>query len=57
VAGAANQPAKIHDLFAGIRLYGLLGAVWFQVQQYSMTSAAAITAFRQEADAYRSSSS
>jgi hypothetical protein len=38
-------------------LYGLLGAVWFQVQQYSMTSAAAITAFRREADAYRSSSS
>ncbi len=56
VAGAANQPAKIHDLFAGIRLYGLLGAIWFQAQQYSLASPAAITAFRQEADAYRGSS-
>ena len=26
---AAGQPAKIDDLFAGIRLYGLLGFVWF----------------------------
>ena len=25
----AGQPAKIADLFAGIRLYGLLGFVWF----------------------------
>jgi len=57
VKGAVNQPVKIDDLFAGIRLYGLLGLVWFQVQQYSMTSSAAIAAFRREADAYRSSSS
>ena len=26
---AVGQPAKIDDLFAGIRLYGLLGFVWF----------------------------
>ena len=26
---AAGQPAKIADLFAGIRRYGLLGFVWF----------------------------
>ena len=26
---AAGQPAKINDLFAGIRSYGLLGFVWF----------------------------
>ena len=28
---AAGQPAKITDLFAGIRSYGLLGFVWFDV--------------------------
>jgi Glycosyl hydrolase family 26 len=26
---SASQPAKIADLFAGVRLYGLLGFVWF----------------------------
>ena len=26
---AAGQPAKINDLFAGVRAYGLLGFVWF----------------------------
>ena len=29
VAPAAGQPAKIADLFAGVRAYGLLGFVWF----------------------------
>ena len=28
-APAAGQPAKIADLFAGVRAYGLLGFVWF----------------------------
>ncbi len=28
-APAAGQPAKISDLFAGVRSYGLLGFVWF----------------------------
>ncbi len=28
-APTTDQPAKIADLFAGIRLYGLLGFVWF----------------------------
>ena len=46
----AGQPAKIADLFAGIRAYGLLGFVWFNStntigQQFSISSPAAITAF------------
>jgi mannan endo-1,4-beta-mannosidase len=48
-APAAGQPAKIADLFAGIRLYGLLGFVWFdtsQVEDWRLTSPAAISAFR-----------
>ena len=28
-APSAGQPAKIADLYAGIRTYGLLGFVWF----------------------------
>ena len=54
---AAGQPEKIADLFAGIRLYGLLGAVWFQAQKWRLASPAAIAAFRRGADANRSSSS
>ena len=35
----ASQPAKIADLFAGIRLYGLLGFVWFDsVRQSGLAS-------------------
>ena len=47
---AAGQPTKIDDLFAGFRLYGLLGLVWFdatdhQGQDFSISSPAAIAAF------------
>jgi mannan endo-1,4-beta-mannosidase len=48
-APAAIQPAKIQDLFAGIRLYGLLGFVWFDVvdkQDWRLRSPAAIHALR-----------
>ena len=44
-----NQPAKIADLFAGIRLYGLLGFVWFNSvhdKDWRLTNPAAIAAFR-----------
>jgi hypothetical protein len=52
-----NQPAKINDLFAGIRSYGLLGFVWFNSanpkgQQFSIDSPAAIAAFRAGASSY-----
>jgi mannan endo-1,4-beta-mannosidase len=54
---AADQPAKIADLFAGIRLYGLLGFVWFDStnesgQQFGIDSPAAVAAFRQGASSF-----
>jgi mannan endo-1,4-beta-mannosidase len=55
VAPAAGQPAKIADLFAGIRAYGLLGFTWFDaegLEDWRLTSAPAIAAFRQGAGAY-----
>jgi hypothetical protein len=53
----AAQPAKITNLFAGIRSYGLLGFVWFDTsntegQPFSISSPAAIAAFRKGASAY-----
>ena len=53
---SAGQPAKIADLFAGIRLYGLLGFVWFDTktnQDWRLTSPAAIAAFKRAARGYR----
>jgi mannan endo-1,4-beta-mannosidase len=53
---AAGQPAKIADLFAGIRLYGLLGFVWFDAaadRDWRLASRTAIDAFRQGAEIYR----
>jgi hypothetical protein len=56
VAPAAGEPAKIADLFAGVRLYGLLGFVWFNsatgAQDYRVNSPAAIAAFGQGAKTY-----
>ncbi len=56
-APAAGQPAKITDLFAGIRSYGLLGFVWFNStnsigQQFVINTPAAIAAFRKGASTY-----
>jgi mannan endo-1,4-beta-mannosidase len=48
----AGKPAKIADLFAGIRAYGLLGFVWFDVdknQDWRLAGPAAIAAFRRGA--------
>jgi len=45
----AGKPAKIADLFAGIRNYGLLGLVWFdvnRVRDWRLDTPAAISAFR-----------
>jgi mannan endo-1,4-beta-mannosidase len=46
----AGQPAKIADVFAGVKLYGLLGFVYFDAtnslgQDFSISSPAALTAF------------
>jgi mannan endo-1,4-beta-mannosidase len=55
---ASGQPAKIADLFAGIRAYGLLGFVYFDAtnsihQDFGLSSPAAVDAFRQGASTYR----
>jgi len=55
---AANQRAKISDLFAGIKLYDLLGFVWFDsvhVFDWRLSDAGAISVFRQHAQAYQKS--
>ena len=52
---ATNQPAKIADLFAGIRLYGLLGVVWFDDasnEDWRLSSPGAIAAFRRGAKTF-----
>jgi len=52
---SAGQSAKIADLFAGVHLYGLLGFVWFdadRVEDWRLTSAAALASFRRNAEKY-----
>jgi mannan endo-1,4-beta-mannosidase len=54
---AAGQPAKIADVFAGIRAYGLLGFVWFDAtnsinQDFSISNPAATAAFDKGADTF-----
>jgi mannan endo-1,4-beta-mannosidase len=54
---AAGQPAKIANLFAGIRQYGLLGFVWFDDTNsvgvpFGIDSPAAFAAFRKGAGTY-----
>ena len=54
---AAGQPAKIADLFAGIRQYGLLGFVYFNStnstgQHFDLATPAAVAAFRNGASTY-----
>ncbi len=53
----AGQPAKISDLFAGIRSYGLLGFVWFDSTNsvglpFGISTPAAISAFKKNAIIY-----
>ena len=55
VAPTTDQPAKIVDLFAGVRLYGLLGFVWFNSvhnEDWRLNNATAIAAFRRGAKTY-----
>jgi mannan endo-1,4-beta-mannosidase len=57
-APAASQPAKIADLFAGVRSYGLLGFVWFdhsKDQAWGISSPAAFAAFRRGAESLKRS--
>ncbi len=58
VSPTTNQPAKIANLFAGVRLYGLLGFVWFNSVHdvdWRLDNPAAIAAFRRGAETYRRS--
>ena len=57
-APAAIQPAKIADLFAGIRAYGLLGFVWFnrnKEKAWRIAGPAAIAALRRGAEKLKTS--
>jgi mannan endo-1,4-beta-mannosidase len=52
VAPAAGQAAKIADLFAGVRAYGLLGFIWFDVDKtrdWRLVRPAAVAAYRRGA--------
>ncbi len=56
VARDVGQPAKITDLFAGIRAYGLLGVVWFdanKARDWRLSGPAAFAAFRRGAQALK----
>ncbi len=59
-APAARQPAKIADLVAGIRAYGLVGFVWFnanQAEHWRISSRAASAAFRRGVDTLKRATS
>jgi mannan endo-1,4-beta-mannosidase len=54
----AGQSAKLADLFAGIKAYGLLGFVYFNTtnslgQAFGLSSSAAIDAYRKGASTYK----
>jgi mannan endo-1,4-beta-mannosidase len=55
-APGTGQPAKINEVFAGIRDYGLFGFVWFdentQGRIWRINSPGAFAAFRQDAKAF-----
>ncbi|HEX9538048.1 MAG TPA: hypothetical protein VGA04_07725 [Streptosporangiaceae bacterium] len=56
VAPAEGKPAKIADLFAGVRAYGLLGLVWFNADRrgdWRLNSPAAVAAFAEGAKTFR----
>jgi hypothetical protein len=51
-----GQPAKIVNLFAGIRAYGLLGCVWFDAQgtqDWRLAGSAALAALGRATRAYK----
>jgi hypothetical protein len=59
-APVAGKPAKLANLFAGIRAYGLLGFVWFDAvgaHDWRLSSRDALAAYRRGARAYKSPAS
>lgn len=55
-APATDQPAKIDDLFAGVRSYGLIGFMWFdentQGRVWRLTDPKAFVTFRQDTKSF-----
>jgi hypothetical protein len=53
---AAGQPAKINELFAGIRSFGLVGFMWFdentQGRDWRINGSGAFAALRQDANVF-----
>ena len=53
---ATGQPAKIAELFAGVRAYGLLGFIWFdedtEGRSWKITSPRAFGAYQRDARAF-----
>jgi mannan endo-1,4-beta-mannosidase len=59
-APQAGKAAKITDVFAGVRAYGLLGFVWYDavgLRNWSIDTAAADAALRSGAQAYKRAAS
>jgi mannan endo-1,4-beta-mannosidase len=59
-APQAGQAAKITDVFAGVRAYGLLGFVWYDavgLRDWSIDTPAAAAALRRGAQAYKRAAS
>ena len=58
-APSAGQPAKINDLFSGIRTYGLTGFLWFdentQGRAWRISSGKAFAALRHDTKAFMNS--
>lgn len=48
----AGKPGKITDEFAGVRSYGLLGLVWFNVRSWRLDTHACSTAFATAAKSF-----
>jgi Glycosyl hydrolase family 26 len=59
VAPQADKPAKVHDLFSGVRAYGLLGFVWFNASKHRdwRLSDPAAAAYRRGATSYKAPAS
>jgi mannan endo-1,4-beta-mannosidase len=54
-ANGANQANQIGDLFSGVRIYGLLGLMWFDAigkQDWRLSNPASLSAFHQGGEAY-----
>jgi beta-mannanase len=54
-ANGASQVSQINDLFANVRLYGLLGLMWFDAagkKDWQLSNSSSLSAFRQGAGTY-----